>query len=71
MRRDAEGDKLAQRIRAGMELMLKDGSLAALFQKHKGPLVERAQIGKRRIIDLQNPSLPPETPLQRSELWFK
>lgn len=71
VRRDAEGDKLAQRIRAGMEMMVKDGSLAALFQKHKGPLVERAQIGKRRIIDLPNPSLPPETPLQRSELWFR
>lgn len=71
VRRDAEGDKLAQRIRIGMEMMVKDGSLAALFQKHKGPLVARAQIGKRRIIDLPNPSLPPETPLQRSELWFK
>ncbi|XLZ72986.1 hypothetical protein ABT364_13720 [Massilia sp. SR12] len=71
VRRDTEGDKLAQRIRAGMEMMVKDGSLATLFQKHKGPLVERAHIGKRRIIDLPNPSLPPETPLQRSELWFK
>jgi hypothetical protein len=54
-----------------MEIMVKDGSLAALFQKHKGPLIERAQLGKRRIIELQNPALPPETPLQRSELWFK
>lgn len=71
VRRDAEGDKLAERIKAGMEMMLKDGSLAALFRKHKGPLVERARIGKRRIIELENPSLPPETPLQRSELWFK
>jgi len=71
VRRDAEGDKLAERIRTGMEMMLRDGSLAALFRKHKGPLVERAQIGRRRIIDLQNPALPQETPLQRSELWFR
>ncbi|HEY0586328.1 MAG TPA: hypothetical protein VGD52_09365 [Pseudoduganella sp.] len=71
VRRDAEGDKLAERIRTGMEMMVKDGSLAALFQKHKGPLVERARIGKRRIIELRNPKLPPETPLQRSELWIK
>jgi len=71
VRRDADGDKLAERIRAGMEMMVKDGSLAALFQQHKGALVERAQIGKRRIIDLHNPELPPETPLQRSELWIK
>ncbi|MGW8390816.1 hypothetical protein [Pseudoduganella sp. HUAS MS19] len=71
VRRNAEGDRLAERIRSGMEMMVKDGSLAALFHKHKGPLVERAQIGKRRIIELQNPALPPETPLQRSELWFR
>jgi hypothetical protein len=71
VRRDAAGDRLAERIKLGMEIMVKDGSLAALFQKHKGPLIERAQLGKRRIIELQNPALPPETPLQRSELWFK
>lgn len=71
VRRDAEGDRLAERIRAGMEMMVKDGTLAALFHQHKGPLVERARIGKRRTIELQNPALPPETPLQRSELWFR
>ncbi|WP_051293483.1 hypothetical protein [Pseudoduganella violaceinigra] len=71
VRRDTEGDKLAERIKAGMEMMLRDGTLAALFRQYEGPLVERARIGKRRIIDLLNPALPPETPLQRSELWFR
>ncbi|SFG02652.1 amino acid ABC transporter substrate-binding protein, PAAT family [Duganella sp. CF458] len=71
VRRDAEGAKLAERIKTGLEMMLKDGSLVALFHQHKDPLIERAQIGKRRIIELQNPALPPETPLQRSELWYR
>lgn len=71
VRRDAEGDRLAERIKTGMEMMVKDGSLAALFHKHKGALLEQAHIGKRRIIELRNPELPPETPLQRSELWIK
>ena len=71
VRRDTEGARLAERIKAGLEMMLKDGSLVALFHKHKDPLIERAKIGKRRIIELQNPALPPETPLQRSELWFR
>lgn len=71
VRRDAEGAKLAERITAGMEAMLRDGSLLALFRKHKGPLVEQAQLGKRHVIELQNPALPPETPLERSELWFR
>ncbi len=71
VRRDAQGDKLAARIKAGMEMMVQDGSLAALFRQYKGPLIERAAIGKRHIIDLPNPLLPPETPLQRSELWYR
>jgi hypothetical protein len=71
VRRDAEGDKLAQRIKAGMEAMVRDGALEALFRQHKGKLVERAHIGRRRVIDLPNPALPPETPLQRRELWIK
>ncbi len=71
VRRDADGDKLAVRIKAGMEMMVQDGSLAALFRQYKGPLIERAAIGKRHIIDLPNPLLPPETPLQRSELWYR
>lgn len=71
VRRDAEGDKLAARIKAGMEMMVQDGSLAALFRQHKGPLVARAAISKRHIIDLPNPLLPAETPLQRSELWYR
>jgi hypothetical protein len=71
VRRDAEGDRLAARIKAGMEMMVQDGTLAALFRRYKGPLIERAAIGKRHIIDLPNPLLPPETPLQRSELWYR
>jgi len=54
-----------------MEMMVRDGTMLALFKKYKGPLVERANIGKRRVIELQNPALPPNTPLQRSELWFR
>ena len=71
VRRDAEGDKLAARISEGMEKMVRDGSLAALFRQHKGPLVERAHIPKRRIIELPNPDLPRETPLKRGELWYQ
>lgn len=71
VRRDAEGKQLAERIQAGLERMVKNGKLAALFRQHKGPLVERARISRRRIIDLPNPQLPPATPLQRSELWYR
>ncbi len=70
VRRDAEGEKLARRIRAGMEIMLKDGSLQALFQQHKAKLIGNTALFKRHIIKLPNPTLSPLTPLGRGEWWF-
>lgn len=70
VRRDAAGDKLAQRVKAGLEMMIQDGSLNALFRQHKSPLLEKLALHKRRVIELSNPSLSPDTPLQRSELWL-
>jgi ABC-type amino acid transport substrate-binding protein len=70
LRRDAEGRQLARRIEAGMEMMIKDGSLNALFQKYKGDSIRGGALHKRRLLTLPNPQLPPETPLSRGELWF-
>jgi len=70
VRRDAEGKQLARRIAAGMEIMLKDGSLHALFQQHKAKLIGNTALSRRRIIRLPNPTLSPLTPLGRSEWWF-
>jgi ABC-type amino acid transport substrate-binding protein len=70
LRRDAEGKLLARRIEAGMEMMIKDGSLNAIFQKYKGESLKNAGLGRRRVLTLPNPTLTPETPLSRSELWF-
>ena len=69
-RRDAEGKLLAQRITDGMEMMIKDGSLNALFQQYKGESIKSGGLQKRRVLHLDNPHLTPETPLARSELWF-
>lgn len=69
-RRDADGKLLAQRINEGMEMMIKDGSLNTLFQHYKGDSVKTAALASRRVLQLKNPNLPPETPLSRSELWF-
>ncbi|MFC0169214.1 hypothetical protein ACFFKC_14105 [Pseudoduganella danionis] len=70
VRRDAAGEKLARRIADGMEIMLKDGSLNALFQQHKGRLIKKTALFKRRLIKLPNPDLSPQTPLARSEWWI-
>jgi ABC-type amino acid transport substrate-binding protein len=70
LRRDAEGKRLAQRIEAGMEMMIRDGSLNVLFQKFKGESIRTGALQKRRVIHLDNPHITPETPLSRAELWF-
>ncbi len=71
VRRDAEGERLARRITAGLESMLKDGSLLTLFYQYKGPLLQRANLSHRRILHIPNPDLPPLTPLERRELWYQ
>ncbi|OEZ63574.1 ABC transporter substrate-binding protein [Duganella sp. HH105] len=70
VRRDAEGTQLAQRILAGLEMMIRDGTLDQLFRRYKGKTIERANLLQRRLIQLRNPELSPETPLSRSELWY-
>ncbi|RFP22980.1 hypothetical protein D0T25_07770 [Duganella sp. BJB488] len=70
VRRDAEGKLLAKRIETGMEMMIKDGTLDALFQRYKGDLIKTTAMHKRRVIQLANPNLAPQTPLARGELWF-
>ena len=62
---------LAAHIERGLELAIADGSFERLFQSFNGEYIQRAQLGKRRILHLSNPLLPPQTPLQREELWFQ
>lgn len=71
VRRDTEGEQLAKRIKAGLETMLQDGTLNTLFRQHKGPIIERCSLDKRRLLTVPNPYLSPDTPLQRPELWYR
>jgi len=70
VRRDAEGQRLAKRIEAGLEIMIKDGSLNALFERYKLGVIRQADLKRRRVIEIPNPELSPQTPLARKELWY-
>jgi hypothetical protein len=70
VRRDAQGQQFAKRIESGLEMMVHDGSLAALFFQFKGDLIKQAGLDKRKVLKISNPLLPPETPLARAELWY-
>lgn len=62
---------LATDIEHGLEAMIADGSFDALFQQHHGATLEKARLQQRRVITLENPDLPPRTPFQRKELWYR
>ncbi|QEL55289.1 ABC transporter substrate-binding protein [Chromobacterium paludis] len=62
--------RLASRLKAGLEKMLNDGSFDAIFWKYNRASIERGNLPRRRVIELLNPALPPDTPLSDRRLWF-
>ena len=62
---------LAQSIETGLRLALKDGSFDLLFQKYFAKQQKEMKLSKRRLVELRNPLLPPETPLNETLLWYK
>lgn len=63
---------LANRIYKGLNMALDDGSFDEIFYNHP-QVVEafrKSQLKKRRILDLVNPLLPAETPLDDKRLWI-
>jgi hypothetical protein len=62
---------LARLLENGLEKAISNGDFDKLFyQTHQG-FIERAKMDKRRFFELENPLLPTQTPLERSELWFR
>ncbi|MCH8542130.1 MAG: transporter substrate-binding domain-containing protein [Alcanivorax sp.] len=63
---------LADRLRQGLERALEDGSFETLFREHpiNRQALNQARLGQRRVLVLDNPLLPPETPLDDARLWF-
>jgi hypothetical protein len=61
---------LARRIETGLRRMIDDGSFDEIFNRYCKSAIERANIPGRRVIELENPGLPPRTPLSDSRLWY-
>lgn len=62
---------LAAAIGKGLEAAIADGSFEALFHKHYGDLLVRANLKSRRVFELPNPLLSAETPLGTKKLWLQ
>lgn len=62
--------KVAEDIRRGLEEIIDNGRFDELFYHYNQAFIEQAELQHRAIIPLDNPLLPPETPLERKELWY-
>jgi len=65
-----DDEELASAIESGLEAALKDGSMKNLFLQHFQGILDQADLQHREVVELTNKGLPPQTPIQRSELWF-
>jgi hypothetical protein len=70
VRKDAGGEKLAARISQGFEILLKNGGFDRLFKAYCEPIETTLNLKSRRLFRIPNPTLSPETPLGRTELWY-
>lgn len=61
---------LANVIATGLERAIANGKFNRLFNDYHAEAIERSQIEHRIVIELPNPLLPSETPLNRNELWY-
>ena len=66
---DAKGEALAKRLEEGMWSMINDGSYDALLWKFNRPALQGLDMAHRRVLVLNNPLLPPQTPLNDPRLW--
>ena len=63
---------LADTIAKGFELSIADGSYDEFFYSSHviADAITLSELSHRTIIELENPTLPAETPLARRELWY-
>lgn len=63
--------KLAKDIESGLLLAIEDGSFDRLFFEENENMIKKAHISERIIIDIPNPLMSENTPLKRTEFWYK
>lgn len=63
--------ELAAAIELGLQRLRASGAFERLFLKHHGDDLARAHLSARKVIELHNPLLPPQTPLDKPELWYR
>jgi hypothetical protein len=68
--RDPAGENRAQRLEEGLWSMIGDGTFDRIFWKYNRTILLGLDLGHRRVIQLDNPFLPADTPLSDARLWL-
>lgn len=63
-------NELAADIEKGLRSTIEDGSFKKLFDYHFSDTIRKSNLTKRKIIAINNPLLPSETPLSETRYWF-
>jgi len=66
-----ENTALAQRIERGLKLSLEDGSFRKLFETYHAEEIAALASQKRQVVRLDNPIMPPGTPLPDTSWWWR
>ncbi len=61
---------MARLIETGLRRALEDGSFDNIFVSHHREALLKVDIANRKIFQLENPLLPPGTPVDDEALWF-
>lgn len=62
---------LARLIETGLQMALEDGSFDALFFSTYESTLKNLKVDERDIIFINNPLLPPQTPIDDATLWYR
>lgn len=61
---------LHDEIKSGLNKAIADGEFDKLFYQYHQQYLQKSKMSQRHIIELKNPYMPKETPLDRKELWL-
>lgn len=62
--------RIARRLQRGLELMSTNGDLERIFETFYADSLRKAELDKRKVLYIKNPSLPATVPLNEDHLWF-
>jgi hypothetical protein len=68
--RSSAGSKLSARLEEGLRSMIADGTYDAIFWKYNRAVLADLGLAHRRVLQLDNPFLPADTPLGDARLWL-